>query len=448
MRREPMDRSDRSYGSSVREDGAVATYLTRRELRQRWVAAAGNGNLGPSSQPTTQPTTPPSKAPTIHPTFAQYSSYIEYVYTDARCGGQPVFISAQLLRTCYRQSSLYQNQPYYMRSDVSITNSKLGNTTSSSYTEIDSYYTDSSCTTLMRNMTLVHPTTSPVCSPLRGDAGVVMAGYYVKSTLASSYSFPSNGLAVLDYPGYDCNFPGGMPLEGYFFASSQCVFNRYVATCTGINGGPLVNVYDPGQGVCQGRPLGSFSLPVSCAGSVLGHAQYEITSGCGPSSVASFALIELFVGMVVFIFLCGCASCAGLRVAIGWRRLNALVVVDGGGGGGGEQFDPYTSHPRGMPHMTVHFAVPAEATLAQEEGHCDPDTVVAFAVPIGDHVEGGDRAGGGTGDCELWEGQEHVATPVVVRRLSIQDDSIPVAHAQPAQTIADLSPRSVRYLLQ
>ena len=446
------------YEDVVKSSGAQ---LTRYEVRHRWVAAGGTTptmqpTMQPTTQPTIQPTTQPSTlpyhagvmpAPTPSPTFL--TSYLEYVYMDSKCATNAVFISAQLLGTCYRQSSLYQNQPYYMRSVVSTgvmsTSANAANATAS-YTEIDSYYSDSGCTVLLRNLTLVHPTTSPLCSPLRSSSNpsVLVSGYWIKGMLVTAFSFPSSGLAIVDYPTANCNYIGGMPLEGYFFASSQCVFNRYMASCTGTNGGPLISVFDPSQGACQGRAIGSFSLSLSCTSSLLGHASYEVTSGCPAPSFASFVLIELFVGMVVFVFLCGCASCAGMRVAIGWRRHHAMVaVVDGPG----DPFDQYISRPRGMPHMTVHYAVPAEATFAQEEGHCDPDTVVAVATPMGVRDVGvGSHTQGEAGDRPLCDEDVHVATPVLVRRLSLPDDGIPVAHAQPARTIADLSPRSVRYL--
>lgn len=390
-------------------------YLIKKEARKRILSLPSL----PSSQPTVQPTVQPtssSSAPTVKQSIPlprlRVGSYIEYVYTDDRCSSSPVFISVQILNTCYRQSMTWPSvsgRPVFLKSFVAAGNQTL--------TEIDYFYRDPSCTNLIRNLTLIHPATSSSCSPLRSvdQMGAMISGYYVTSAISTANVMPSQGgLQIYDYSQSTCD---GTVAESYFIATGACVFNKYMASCTGQNNGPVVTTYEANNGMCRGKITGVYSLSRDCGTSTLGGGQFEITSGCPTAGLASLIFIELFIGMVLLVFVCGCCGCACTRMMFTWRRNAALVVIEGG-----DPLDRYMMYQAQLhnvpyhPHMTVHFAVPAQAHLPGSANDVCPDldTPVAFATPM--TMTGGQQPQDGqpmSNDLYCEDIPLHVATAVV-----------------------------------
>jgi hypothetical protein len=320
-------------------------------------------------------------------------------------------------------------RPVYFKSFVAASNQTL--------TEIDYFYRDSSCTNLIRNLTMIHPTTSLSCSPLRSTAdpmSPLIAGYYVTGATTTSNVMPTKGgLQIYDYSQSNCD---GNSVESYYFTTGVCVFNRYMASCTGQNNGPLVTTYDASYGMCRGKITGVYSLSSTCGTSTLGTGTFEVTNGCSNPGLASLIFIELFIGMVLLVFVCGCGGCACMRMMFTWRRNAALVVVEGS-----DPLDRYMMYQAQLhnvpyhPHMTVHFAVPAQAHLPGSMGDpCpDPGTPVAFACPM--------PAGNNSDNTDLQDGLPinenycddvplHVATAV----------EAPPQESQPPSNIASNAP--------
>ena len=338
----------------------------KKNIRLRWL----QGGTYPSSQPTIQPTSfpssssSPSKKPTGIPSNQFITgNYIEYVYSDSSCQNSMVYVSIQQLNTCYFQNSfLYGGLPVYMKSGII---KGYHNTT-----EVDYFFADSSCTSIIRNLTLTHPTTFTSCGPLHSmsNPNAIIPGYYVVGSVVPGTTTPSlpssiSGLSITDYSSNSCT---GSSVESYFFSANVCIFNKYVASCTGNNNGPIITSYDSSVGNCKGKLLGTYQLNQACGVGVIGSASYEITSGCVTGLLSSLMLIELFIGLVLMVFICGCGGCACLRMMLAWRRNAELVVVDGG-----ESYDRYIAYHQRLqnlpyPHMSVQFAVPTEARLSNQ----------------------------------------------------------------------------------
>ena len=223
-----------------------------------------------------------------------------------------------------------------------------------------------------------------------------------------------------------------------------------MASCKGNNNGPIITSYDTSGALnCKGRVKDTYQLNQACGVGVYGSAAYEITSGCVTSILSSLMLIELFIGLVLMVFICGCGGCACLRMMVAWRRNAELVVVDGG-----ESYDRYLAYQQHLqnlpyPHMSVQFAVPTEAHLSNTVAGNGRDCVdndldmspIAYATTM--HPSSSDDCA----DAQMTQSivdQPAVATATPIdRRHNLPIDAvqasphrnIPVAQAHRAQSV-------------
>ena len=438
----------------VKETSAETSYDIKKNVRMRWLQQGGG--IYPSSQPTTQPTLSPSSSSSTKPSGARAPSnlftngyYIENVYSDSSCQNSVIYVSTQQLNICYFQKSdLNSGPPVFMKSTIIKGYNNI--------TEVDYFFGDSLCTSLIPDLTLIHPTTSSICGPLRSmsSPNAIIPGHYVVGSAVSGANVPPlpssiSGLSINDYVTNACT---GTSVESYFFAANVCVFNKYVASCSGNNNGPIITSYDSITANCKGKLLGTNQLSQSCGVGVIGAASFEITSGCVPGILSSLMLIELFIGMVLLVFICGCGGCACLRMMLSWRRNAELVVVDVG-----DSYDRYIVYQQHLqnlpyPHMSVQFAVPTDARLSHNmtgnDGNCVDETdlhlsPIAYATTTHPASDGEILA-----DCtdERIQTIDHsavvTATPIDLSRFAPIDAqqsaahrNIPVAQAHRAQSV-------------